>query len=68
MAAPVSASSATFTLGTPVPLFPAKVATGGASNRQQYAVSRDGRFLINQDVEAGAASPITLILNWRPDR
>ena len=68
MAAPVSASSATFTSGTPVPLFPAKVATGGASNRQQYAVSRDGRFLINQDVEAGAASPITLILNWRPDR
>jgi len=68
MATPVSASSATFTSGTPVPLFPAKVAPFGGASKQQYAVSRDGRFLIDQAVEAGAGSPITLILNWRPDR
>jgi len=64
----VSAATAAFTSGTPVPLFTVKPASVAAANKQQYAVSRDGRFLINQPVEAGAASPITLILNWRPDR
>jgi hypothetical protein len=34
-------------------------------NRPQYAVARDGRFLINQPV-GDAAAPITLILNWHP--
>ena len=34
----------------------------------EYAVSRDGRFLINQMVEESVNSPITLILNWNPDQ
>jgi len=67
MAASVSASSANFEITTPVPLFPAQVA-GGVTNlfRPQYAVSRDGRFLINQLAEESTATPITLILNWKP--
>ncbi|MBI2149781.1 MAG: protein kinase [Acidobacteria bacterium] len=32
----------------------------------QFALSPDGRFLINQSVEESTASPITLILNWKP--
>jgi hypothetical protein len=31
----------------------------------QYAVTRDGRFLINQTVGEPALAPITVILNWR---
>jgi len=41
------------------------VSSGPASNKQEYAVSRDGRFLINQPAEAAMPPPpITLILNW----
>ena len=36
-------------------------------NRAQYAVARDGRFLINQPVKDAAAAPITLLINWNPD-
>jgi len=32
----------------------------------QYDVARDGRILINT-VWDGAAAPITLLMNWRPD-
>ena len=67
MAVPVATSGTNFTAGTPVALFPARIAPGAGANKQQYAVSRDGRFLINQPVEATAASPITLILNWNPN-
>ena len=56
--------------GTPVPLFSTRV--GGAvqgSNRQQYVVARDGqRFLMNTLAEEANASPITVILNWHPER
>jgi hypothetical protein len=34
--------------------------------KHQYAVSRDGRFLIDEPVEESTATPITLILHWRP--
>jgi hypothetical protein len=38
-------------------------------NKQQYAVSSDGqRFLVNLALDGGAASPITLIYNWHPER
>jgi hypothetical protein len=39
---------------------------GGTSYyaRPQYAVSRDGRFLINQPVEESTTTPINVILNW----
>jgi hypothetical protein len=38
-----------------------------AASRQQYFVSPDGsRFLMNTVLEGDAASPMTLILNWKP--
>jgi len=56
-------------IGAAVPLFTTNV--GGAIlqgiARQQYAVTADGqRFLMNVLVEEANASPITLILNWKP--
>jgi Tol biopolymer transport system component len=66
MAASVSASASSFAAGTPAALFTASPATGLGVNKQEYAVSRDGRFLINQQVESSITSPITLILNWHP--
>ena len=64
MAASVTTQGATFAPGTSVALFPASPVVGGTV-KQQYAVSRDGRFLINEPVES-ATAPITLILNWKP--
>ena len=68
MAEPVAAAGMSFTAGTPLALFPTRIVDGGtvATNRPQYAVARDGRFLINQPVADATAAPITLILNWRP--
>lgn len=68
MAVPVTAAGASFDAGTPVALFPTRMVEGGtvAANRPQYAVTRDGRFLINQPVADTTAAPITLILNWQP--
>jgi len=66
MAASIPSTGSTFAAGTPVALFPAALAPGLGTNKQEYAVSRDGRFLINQAVESPATTPITLILNWKP--
>ena len=67
MAVPVTASGPTFEAGTPVSLFPTRILTGGSPvNRPQYAVARDGRFLINQSVNEAAAAPITLLMHWTP--
>jgi hypothetical protein len=66
MAASVTVSE-TFAAGTPVSLFSASLAAGGEIRKQEYAVSRDGRFLINQPVETSTTPPITLILNWHPE-
>ena len=70
MAVPVTAAGASFEAGTPVALFPTRIVGGGtvAIGRPQYAVARDGRFLINQPVGDATATPITLILNWNPER
>jgi eukaryotic-like serine/threonine-protein kinase len=67
MASTVSVTGSTLETGAPVALFQTRIAGGGFANlfRPQYAVSRDGRFLINQVAEE-AATPITLILNWQP--
>jgi Tol biopolymer transport system component len=66
MAASVTTSGATFAAKTPVALFPVSLAAGAGANKQEYMVSRDGRFLINQPVETSTTTPITLILNWKP--
>jgi len=60
--------SRSWTLSTTT-LFPVRIARGPlpSFNKQQYAVSSDGqRFLINLAADEGAASPITLIYNWKP--
>ena len=65
MAAPVTALAPMFSAGTPVPIFQPRIAPGAGANKPNYAVARDGRFLIVQPVES-APAPITLLLNWRP--
>jgi hypothetical protein len=54
--------------GSPTPLFATRV--GGALQgvfMQQYDVASDGqRFLMNTITEE-AASPITVVLNWKPE-
>jgi Tol biopolymer transport system component len=67
MAAAVTASATTFEAAPPVALFQTRI-VGSSSGllKHHYAVSRDGRFLINETAEASTATPITLILNWKP--
>ncbi len=69
MAVPVTFAGTSFEAGAPVALFPTRIVDGGtvSVNRPQYAVARDGRFLINQPVADATAEPTTLILNWNPD-
>jgi hypothetical protein len=53
-----------------VALFPTAIAGGPTpgTNNHQYAVSPDGqRFLVNVATDE-ASTPITLILNWHPER
>ena len=49
----------------PVALFQTYLATGTnvIGNKPQYAVSRDGRFLLNTAVESPSA-PIVVSINW----
>jgi Tol biopolymer transport system component len=73
MAVPISytgrTGEAVIEPGTPVPLFDAHTVGGPYSPvgfRQQYDVSPDGqRFLVNSMTKE-VASPITVVLNWKP--
>jgi Tol biopolymer transport system component len=63
-----SSDGRTVQAGTPVALF---VTTVGGTNgpRQQYMVAPDGQsFVMNTVPQEGAASPIMVILNWKPKR
>lgn len=59
--------------GTAVALFPTRLASGagisltGWQSRALYAVTRDGRFLMNVNADAGAVdvAPLTVVLNWQ---
>ena len=64
MAALIHASASSFEAETPRALFQTRL--NATTNKHQYTVSPDGRFLINQ-TEESSATPITLILNWRPE-
>ena len=67
MAVPFTTTNAVFDPGKPFGLFQTRITNSGASTfRPQYAVSRDGRFLINQTTENASTAPITLLLNWKP--
>jgi len=73
MATPIAVASEANTLspGSPVALFSSRLVTGGNTgiggyaSKAEYAVTRDGRFLMNVTPEESAAvSPITIIQNW----
>ena len=68
MAATVSASGTSFEAAPPVALFQTRIVGGGANsgNKHQYAVSADGRFLINVPAGDSTPAPITLLQNWKP--
>jgi serine/threonine protein kinase/dipeptidyl aminopeptidase/acylaminoacyl peptidase len=65
MAASVRSRAGTFEAESPAPLFQTRVPTSGAAYLMpQYAVSNDGRFLVNTRVD-DAVTPIVLILNGK---
>jgi hypothetical protein len=66
MAAAVVAQGATFVPGTPEALF--QTHTPPRANKQQYDVARDGRFLINTELESTTNEPIHLLMNWKQPR
>lgn len=63
MAVAATAQSGTFVPGPPQVLFQTHAAPG--ANKQQYDVSRDGRFLINTELQDAVTEPLHLLLNWR---
>jgi eukaryotic-like serine/threonine-protein kinase len=68
MAVPIQLASNPQTAepGSPTPLFATRVGGALQGFMQQYDVSSDGqRFLMNTITEE-AASPITVVLNWKP--
>jgi eukaryotic-like serine/threonine-protein kinase len=69
MAASIDVVGTTLSVGTPVKLFPTRIYGGGVENAlgRQYDVGPDGRFLINSELDAAVAPPITLIQNWNPE-
>ena len=61
------ASPETVEPGSPIPLFATNV--GGAlqgTYPQQYDVSPDGRQFLMNTIAEEAASPVTVVLNWKP--
>jgi hypothetical protein len=54
--------------GSPTELFSTRAVGVAGVLRQQYVTSPDGkRFLINMTVDGPAATPISILLNWRHD-
>jgi eukaryotic-like serine/threonine-protein kinase len=66
-AVPITSKGGTLEPGTPIPLFQTRIVGAGTDPglQAEYDVAPDGRFLINTAL-ADAASPITLIQNWKP--
>ena len=68
MAVPIRFASNGETLepGTPVPLFVTRSVPPGFDN-WDYVVAPEGqRFLMNNVTEEAIASPIVLLMNWKP--
>jgi serine/threonine protein kinase len=66
MAAPVGLGGASPEVKLPVALFETHLATGTnvLGNKPQYAVSRDGRFLLNTAIES-TSQPIVVLMDWK---
>ena len=64
----LSAGSKALEPGVPVGLFATVVgSTVTLAYRQQYLAAADGRsFVMHSAVLDGIASPVSLILNWKP--
>jgi serine/threonine protein kinase len=67
MGASISVSGGVITVGAPVVLFHTRISGGGTDQNQgpQFDVASDGRFLIVNRLDSGAA-PITLLQHWNP--
>jgi Tol biopolymer transport system component len=68
MAVSIRTTATMLDAGVPAALFQTRRLGGGSNvigRSHQYDVAADGRFLINVDVEL-SATPITLLLNWKP--
>jgi Tol biopolymer transport system component len=65
MAVKVSLAGPSPAIEAPVALFQTYLASGGnvVGNKPQYAVTRDGRFLLNNAIET-ASRPIVVTVNW----
>jgi hypothetical protein len=63
MAVSVTITGATISFGAPVALFSTHIFSQVFT--YQYAVAPDGRFLVDNR-QLADASPITLLLNWKP--
>jgi hypothetical protein len=70
VAVPIAVNGPVLNPGRPVPLFRSRIFGGGREiyQREQYDVGPDGRFLINVPTDDAVAPPITLLLNWNPER
>jgi Tol biopolymer transport system component len=72
MAVPIRVAPSTRALdvGEPVALFRTHLAVGGNvapasfQSHAQYAVTSDGRFLMNMTTDEAVTSPITIVQNW----
>ena len=63
MATTITAAADTLSIGAPVRLFSTRINSGGlGANALEYDVSRDGKFLINEVVDADVG-PITIVVN-----
>jgi Tol biopolymer transport system component len=69
MAVPITSSGTTVDVKAPVALFQTHLATGTnvLGIKPQYAVAKDGRFLLNTAVES-ASAPIVISVNWMKKR
>ncbi len=61
MAVPVDIDGDEPRIGVPVPMFQTRVSRVAT---RAYAVSSDGRFLVNTLVDDAAQTPIRVALNW----
>jgi Tol biopolymer transport system component len=70
MAVPINVKDGTLEAGVPVGLFKPRLVGGGRAYPiiHQYAVAPDGRFLMNVVVGDAPTSPLTVLLNWKPNR
>jgi Tol biopolymer transport system component len=65
MSAAIKTTGSTIEVAPLVALFQTRIVNSFSQIEHQYTVAHDGRFLINTAQE-NSASPITVILNWKP--